>query len=170
MIEEEIISSVFSEEMFDQVKFLEIKDFENPQNQMLWRFISECQGDTIAMIARMSHTERLQWTNACQRACLGVASYKVAEMGFKLVELKFERLFIQLVEELIGRSENQVEKLLLTDLITAVTSEDIFALSDHAGEYIGQHASTYTKIRFEDFIKYRQRRIEKIKLVKNGNQ
>ena len=169
MIEEEIISSVFSEEMFEEVKFLEPKDFENPVNQTLWRFISEFQGDTVAMIARMSHAERVRYTNACQRACLGVACYKVAQIGLKLIELKFERLFIQLIEDLISRSENKVEKLLLTDLINAVTSEDIFEISEHAKDYIGNHASTYTKTRFDDFLKYRQKRIEKIKKLKNGD-
>ena len=167
MIEEEIISSVFSEEMFEEVKFLEVKDFQNPVNQTLWRFISEFQGDTVSMIARMNHTERVRYTNACQRACLGVACYKVSQMGLKLIELKFERLFIQLIEDLIAKSENKVEKLLLNDMINAVTSEDIFEISDHASEYIGNHASTFTKTRFDDFLKYRQKRIERIKQKQN---
>lgn len=171
MIENEIISSVYSEEMYLRVKFLEAKDFQNPVNQQLWRLIQSVEGDTVAMIAKISQSERLQWTNTVKAACLGVAMYKVAEMGLKLVSMRFERLLNDLLNDLISRSPNLVEKHYLNQIQKELPSIDILKLAPVISEYFeskaGDEATTYAKQRLNDFSNYVQKRIEQIKSVTN---
>jgi hypothetical protein len=174
MIENEIISSVYSEEMYNQVTFLEAKDFSKPENQALWKLIASVDGDTVKMIARISHLERVSWTNAVRGACLGVASYKVAQMGLELVSLRFRRLLDSLLDDLVSRSESFVEKHYLMEIKKEAPKLAILELAKDAGIYLEEQAreqaTTYAKERLNDFSNYVQKRLDSIKLVTNGNQ
>lgn len=173
MIENEILSSVFSEEMFHKVRFLQAKDFENKINQRLWAEISRHKGNTVSMVAAISHTERAQYANAVSRACLGVGMVNVAQMGLKLVELKFTRLLNVLLDDLIKRSESIIEKHYLKEIKKEMPKIDIIELSEGVLFYFEDkardEATTYAKQRLKDFSEYVAKRIQTIKTITNGD-
>ena len=170
MIENEILASVYSEEMYNEVKFLEAKDFSKAENRALWVLIQQCDGDTIEMIKRMSRLQRVSWTNAVQAACLGVANYKVAQMGCKLVELRFERVLITLLDDLIVKAQSKIEIAMLQEIKSVVGKNNIFELAEGSAEYVKQHASTYTIQRLKDFREYVDKRFNTIKNIQHGNK
>ena len=169
VIEKEIIATVLSQEEYKQVRFLEPKYFTDTMNQKIWQLILKFKGDTLEMVARLEATERHHWMNVVANGCLGTWSTNISQMGLKLVEMRFERFFIILITDLIGKSQSMVEKSLLSEIRQVVGDKDIFDLSDSALDYLGDHSSDMVKKRINDFIEYRNKRIGKIKELTNGN-
>ena len=170
MLEDEIISSVYSEKMYDRVKFLEVKDFEKVENRCLWLLIQKYKGDVELMMTRGSSSERASWTKLVRLACLGVAWGNVDKIALKLVEMRFSRLLIKLLDELIGKSRSAVERHYLEDLRGGVTDADIFDLIANAEDYLTEKAQDEStpraKQRLKDLNDYVLRRVEKIKELK----
>jgi len=174
MIENEIISSVYSEEMYSEVTFLEPKDFTDPINRKLWVMISEVKGDTVAMIARTSLLERSQYANAVVKACLGIACYKVAQMGRELVALRYRNLLNIVLDDLLSKSESLIEKHYLTEIKKAAPRESILEMARDVPDYFeskaGDEATTYAKERLRAYSNYVITRNEKIRNITNGNK
>ena len=174
MIENEIISSVYSEDMYSEVTFLEPKDFTDPINRKLGGMISEVKGDTVAMIARISYLERSQYTNAVLKACLGIASYKVAQMGLELVSIRYRNLLNTLLDELLAKSESLIEKHYLTEIKKEAPKNSILEIAKGVSDYFeskaADEATTYAKERLRAYSNYVITRNEKIKNFTNGNK
>lgn len=165
MLEREIISSCYSEEMYNDCKFLEPKDFQNKNLRTLWEMLQLNNGDTVKVINSIKADTRQAIINEVQTCSMGAAHTRLSQMALCLVEKRFKRLFNTTLNDLFARSESNVEKSLIQECIKSVDSEDIFILSDHSLDYIGDHATTYTKQRLSAFLDYRNKRIEKIKQI-----
>jgi hypothetical protein len=170
MLEDEIISSVYSEKMYNRVKFLEVKDFEKKENRQLWMLIQKYNGDVVRMMTNSNPLERSSWTERVRVACLGVAWGNVDQVGLKLIEMRFTKLLIKLLDELIGKSRSAVERHYLEDLRGGVSDSDIFDLIANAEDYLTEKAqdesTPHAKQRLKDLNDYVLRRIEKIKELK----
>lgn len=174
ILENEILSAVYSEGRYNEVSFLEPKDFMNPINEVLWKLIQSCKGDLVDLFTRISDLERVQWANAVKVVCLGSSLYRLPQMGLKLVELRFEKLLQLLLIDLIQKSENPFEKIALKQVQEVVKKEHILDLYKGAFEYIeskaGDGVSTYTRERFESFENYITNRLETIRAITNEHK
>lgn len=170
MIDREVISTVFHEERYNEAAFLEPSDFECKDCDFLWSIIQKFKGDTVKMLASMDKQTRIKYLDVVQSAFLGVGIENVSYMGLYILERKFKTLFKSLLNQLITKSSRDVEKTLLSEIVKSVDSQDIFDVSDHAIDYLGAHATDSTRKRINDFLNYRQKRIDKIKTMQDELQ
>ena len=163
MIERQIISSVYSEEMYQDVQFLEPNDFTNPLYRHLWKLIQESEGDTLKVLLSIDNPTQVQYHDEVRRAMAGVSMARVGQMGLYLVERRFKTLFTILFEDLMSKTKSDVEKSMIVEVWKSIEKEDIFILSDNVLAYLGDHATKYTTERINAFISYRTKRINDIK-------
>ncbi len=167
MLEREIISTCYSEEMYNECKFLEPKDFQNKNLRTLWEMLQHEKGDIVKVFNSIDSKTRTSVISEIQAASMGSSHTRVAQMALCLVEKRFKALFKRTLSELLGKVSNTSEKSLIMDCFKSVEKEDVFILSDHVLDYIGQHASTYTTERINAFLDYRNKRIDTIRQITN---
>lgn len=170
MIEFEIISTVCSENRYQEVSFLDKGDFSDKECQMLWGVLKAFNGDIIEVVKSLDQKGRESYSNTLKKAFIGSSATNLQRLSVYLVEKRFKDWFITLLEDLIAKSQNIVEKARLVEALNSCPKQDIFVLSDNIIEYLGRETSTYTRDRITAFLDYRQKRINQIKQVTDGNR
>lgn len=169
-LEERIINSVFGEDQYRKVSFLESEDFTNypgyPYREY-FRLIKQTKANKLTLMECI-----IQCKNKELRGLLSdqsnVLGYTYPEnYGLKLLEIRFQTLFANLLVQLSNSTTNTVERDLLNKAIVSLPDVDIFDLSDHLLEYLGLQASGLTKGRINSFLEYRNKRIKNAKQVIN---
>lgn len=169
-LEERIISSVFGEDQYRKVSFLEPEDFTNypgyPYKEF-FKLIKQTKGESGTLIECLINCKSRELKSILQDQS-NLLGYNYPENNaLKLLEIRFKGLFINLLVKLSNESKNTVEKELLNESNLMVIRADIFDLSDHILEYIGVHASDFTKDRIGSFLSYRDKRVNEAKQVIN---
>ena len=171
-LEQLIIGCCFGEDQYKRVSFLEPSDFSNypnkpyrdffklmkkanTENNVLSECIVKCEDDTLKALI-MEQTTSLGMNYPERIAIL-------------LLEIRFKTLLSDLLVKLLDNAENPSERELLKESWHTLnnTNTDVFDLSDHLLEYMGNLASDFTKDRINAFIEYRNKRGYNAKKVIN---
>jgi hypothetical protein len=166
--EKMLIASVYSEDTYKEVSFLEPKDFTNLSYTFFWELLQKHEGDVIKALNSLDIKANKQLSKEIftYSNLLGCNNY--IRIALMLVENRFKSLLSVLLSDLSINSKNALEVNLLNECISAITKHDIFQLSDGLLEYLGHQASDHTKKRITDYLQYMDKRIEEIKEVRNG--
>lgn len=170
-LEERIINSVFGEDQYRKVSFLEPEDFTNYPGYPYKEYFklikkTNAKEDTLMECLINSENKELKGLLSDQSNLLG---YNYPERSaLKLLEIRFKGLFINLLVKLSSESKNSVERELLNESNLMVIKSDIFDLSDHILEYLGVHANVHTKARIKSFLQYRDKRVNEARKVINA--
>lgn len=169
-LEKMIVESVYSEERFEQVSFLDEKDFTNLTYGFYWGLISKFKGDVITALGTLEIEGRKDLCMAVYNFSTLSGCNNLERIATEVVEMRFKRLLIHLLTDLSKETKNRLESEMLNECILAVPNNDVFELSYGILEYIGHQASALTKKRITDYLKYVDGRCDKIKNVINGTK
>lgn len=169
-LEKIIIGCCFGEGQYKRISFLEAKDFTNYPGKPYREYFSlikKTESTTNVFLEALAKCKTIAVRRllAEEANLLGV---NVPERyGLKLLEVRFQTLFADLLVQLSNGTRNTVERDLLNKAIVSLPDVDIFDLSDHLIEYLGLQASDLTKNRITSFLEYRDKRIDNAKKVIN---
>ncbi len=156
-LEEIILGTAIAENRFDELSFLEVKDFVC--YGAYWQLALNSKGDLVTMLKNYPDEAQKNILITC-----GIwATNYPHQFAFKLIELRFKRLFKVLLVNLSESSKSVLESEILIEAKNSIDTVDIFDLSDGLIEYIGYQITSETETRIKDFISYRDSRIKKIK-------
>lgn len=170
-LEEQIIGSVFGEDQYRKVSFLEANDFKNYQGRpyrLFWQMVQDNKSYNLTLIRIIVKTKNEELNDVLRIAGNLVCFNNVENLGLLLIEARFKTLLSGLLGKLSFESKNRLEAEILGECQIAVSNQDVFDLSDNLIEYIGAHASKTTTKRINDFIAYRDRRANEAKQVINS--
>lgn len=169
-LEQIIIGGCFGEDQYRKVSFLEPDDFTNyPQKpyKEYFKLLKKSKANQDCLIESLKLCEdKSIYMLLCQQTNL-LGANCIERYGLKLLETRFKALFINLLVKLSNESKNAVEVELLNESNMMVIRSDIFELTDYILEYLGAHASDYTKNRIKSFLSYRDKRVEQAKQIIN---
>ena len=169
-LEQMIIGSCFGEDQYRQISFLEANDFTNyPEKPFreFWKLLEINKAYDLTLMKVLSKCQDQHLKNLLMLNCDVVAAANLHRYALCLLETRFKALLITLLVNLSNDSKNALEVELLSHCQVAVIKEDLFDLSDNLIEYLGSQASEGTKRRINDFLKYRDRRVNEAKKVIN---
>lgn len=174
-LERIIISSCFGEDQYRKVSFLEPEDFTNypgkPYREF-FKMIEKTKADSETFINCLQACNDLRLKKLLFEHSSILGYNNPDRYALKLLEIRFETLFANLLSKLSSESKKAVESEVLNEaLFKLVKPEtDVFDLSDHLLEYLGVHASDRTKNRITSFLEYRDKRAKEAKqVIKNLN-
>lgn len=171
-LEKLIIGSCFGEDQYRRVKFLEPDDFNNYPSQPYreyFKILKKVDADDMVLSECIVKTrdKRLRSLLVMEIHSLG-CNYPERK-ALLLLEMRFKRLLSSLLYNLSSTTKKTAERELLNEAILVLANEDtnVFDLSDHLLEYLGVHASDYTKSRINSFLSYRDKRANYAKQIIN---
>lgn len=82
-----------------------------------------------------------------------------------IMENRFKLVFAKLLDKLVIATDSDIERSLIEEYQLEL-GQDVFVLGDSFLEYLGHHASSYTKSRVQDYLNWRDGRVQQIKQTK----
>lgn len=169
-LEKTLIASIFSEETYSKVSFLEAKDFTDKTYQFFWDLISRYDGDVIKAMGNLELTDKKELSKQVFTYSTLLGSNNIERVALNMIELRFKRLLNALLTDLSRKTKNRLEADLLNECVLAIPDNDIFELSEGVLEYLGHQSSDHTKERLNSYLKYVDERCETVKKVINGTK
>jgi len=169
-LERILIGCCFGEDQYKKVSFLEAEDFTNypgkPYREY-FKLIKKTRSTSNVFLEALVKCEdkELRSLLAEEANVLGVNAPD--RYALKLLEIRFQTLFADLLVKLSNSTKNGVERELLNEVIMSLPDVDIFDLSDSLIEYLGLQASDHTKSRINKYLDYRNKRIQTAKKIIN---
>lgn len=169
-LQEIIIGTCFGEDQYKKVSFLEPEDFDNFPSKPYrdyFKLLKDTGADELCLVNALSicKDKNLKLMLGQYVSSLGVNC--IDRYAVKLLEIRFQTLLASLLYDLSIQTKKDAERDLLNEASLLIVSSDIFDLSDYLIEYLGAHASDYTKRRINNFLDYRNKRIATAKKVIN---
>jgi hypothetical protein len=158
-LEQLILGACYGEDNLSRVSFLVPTDFADYTHQILFQAIQKHGG----MIEAIQNNHQYKNEMIGYSNLMGTAYPE--RLGLKLLEMRFKGLLTVLLTKLSLETKNALETNILNEAIMQIPTADIFDLSDYLIEYLGHHASDYTKNRISSFLVYRDKRIVEVKLI-----
>ncbi len=159
-----IISTVINEQQYKRISFLDVADFEDYPGYEFRKYYKAVvfhKGNPIELYRHFLNDPNLDWM---QTECFyPIAFFNLEKLSIYLVENRFRKVFSVLLDDLVMKSGNDIEMSMVQEYQLEITRTDIFLLSDSFMEYLGHHASDYTKSRVEAYLKWRDGRAKEIK-------
>ena len=158
-LEKFILGACYGDYNVRRIKFLQPDDFQYYGE--LFKAIKE-HGDMIEAIKHYRHLK----AQMVGYSFLG-GTYQPERLALRLLEYRFKQLFSTLLGHLSSNTQNPSEAIILNEIILGVPDSDIFDISDHSIEYLGEQASNTTKSRINNFLAYRDKRANEAKKIIN---
>ena len=169
-LEKIIIGSCFGEDQFKKVSFLEPEDFNNypakPYKEY-FKLLKEVDANELCLVEALSKCNNKNLKLMMFEYSTSLGANNPDRYAVKLLEIRFKTLLASLLSHLSIHTNKDAERDLLNEASLLIIDSDVFDLSDYLIEYLGAHASNYTKSRINDFLGYRNRRLETVKKVIN---
>ena len=161
-----ILGSIVSENKFKEVSFLESKDFNNYQDKPYRKYFeiiedSKNKPDVYYSLIKGCKKSKL---NVINEVLILSAYHNLFKYALELLEHRFKSTLSGLLVNLSLNTKNVLESNLLDEANSLILKEDIFKLGDNLLEYLGHQASDNTKSRINDYLSWRNKRIERIKI------
>lgn len=169
-IEQLIISSVFGEDNYRKVSFLEpndFKDYPTKPFRSLWKLIDEHKAYDLTVLTILAKSKNEDLKQFMLGQCDIVTATHIQRYALILLENRFKTLFLTLLVKLSNDVLNVLERQLLGEIQSEVLKQDIFELTDNVIDYLGSQGSDTTKNRINDFISYRDKRANEAKRIIN---
>ena len=169
-LEQIIIGSIFGEDQYRKVSFLEPDDFSNYPSKPYreyFKLIKEVDADEECLVEALSKCKDMNLKLMMFTYSTSLGANNPERYAVKLVEIRFKRVFALLVHNLSLSTKKDSERALLNEASLMVNDADVFELSDYLLEYLGHHATDYTIGRINSFLSYRNKRLDTVKKVIN---
>ena len=169
-LEQIIISTCFGEDQYKKVSFLEPEDFTNYPSKPYkeyFKLLKEVDANELCLVEALSKCKNNNLKLMMFQYSTSLGANNIDRYAVKLLEIRFKTLLASLVNHLAIHTNKDAERDLLNEASLLIIDSDVFDLSDYLLEYLGAHASNYTKGRINDFLSYRNRRLETVKKVIN---
>ena len=169
-LERIIIGACYGEEQYQKVAFLEPNDFTNRNYRIFFKHIQLANGNIAQLMKNLQDDNQGVLAHILHLTTL-LGANNITRFGVKLLEIRLETLFQDLLVNLSINTKNPLESKILGEilLVNSNKNSDFFQVSDHVLNYLGAHASDHTTKRIKDFLSYRDKRVEDVKKVNNGN-
>jgi len=165
-LEQDIMSIILNEGQYSRVSFLESSDFNNYQEfnfKDCFSLIEQLKCNAIDIHIKMikSPLKSILWLQSYP--INSVVLCNLEKLCIYLIEIRFKKVFGVLLDDLILKSKSDIERSMIEEYQMEITRTDIFVLADSFMEYLGHHASDYSKSRVEAYLKWRDKRVSNIK-------
>lgn len=165
-LEKDIMAIILNEGQYDRISFLEADDFNNYSGfnfRDCFKLIEDLKGDIVSIHIKMIKSPLKSIYVMQQEPINSVVLCNLEKFSIYLIEIRFKKVFSILLDDLILNSKSDIEKSMIEEYQLEITRTDIFVLTDSFLEYLGHHSSDYTKIRVDAFLKWREKKVIKIK-------
>lgn len=159
-----IIATAINEHQYQRVIFLEPLDFQNfPEHDFRgwYSIISSNKGDVFNIYKQFLTNDSTRWVGSYPMNA--IAFVNLEKFAIYLVENRFKIVFGNLLNDLVMKSNSDIEMSMIQEFQIEITRIDVFTLADSFLEYLGHHSSDYTKSRIEAYLKWRDNRVNQIK-------
>ena len=164
-LERQLMVIAINEGQYKRISFLEPNDFTDLYSKGLYMTIEQRSGDVMStyLYLTLNSLESFLWL---QSQIINPVTYSNLErVAMMIMENRFKLVFAKLLDKLVIATDSDIERSLIEEYQLEL-SQDVFVLGDSFLEYLGHHASSYTKLRVNDYINWRDGRVEQIKQIK----
>ena len=165
-LEKDIMAIILNAGQYDRISFLEAEDFNNYSGfnfRDCFKLVEELKGNVMSIHIKMIQSPLKSIYVMQQEPINSVVLCNLEKFAIYLIEIRFKKVFSILLDDLILNSKSDIEKSMIEEYQLEITRTDIFVLTDSFLEYLGHHSSDYTKSRVEAFLKWREKKVMKIK-------
>jgi hypothetical protein len=162
-----ILGSIVSENQYNKVSFLEANDFNNYESKPYKKYFEIIEGteNKPDVYYNLIKTCKKLNIEVIDEVLILSAYHNLLNYSIELLETRFKSTLSSLLVNLSLNTKNVLESDILNESNSLIISEDIFILGDNILEYIGHQASDNTTKRINDYLSWRDKRIEKVKEV-----
>ncbi|MFY0655054.1 MAG: hypothetical protein JXQ96_23700 [Cyclobacteriaceae bacterium] len=160
-----ILGSIVSENKYKEVSFLESNDFNNYEGKPYKKYFEIIEGSNNKPDVYYSLIKECKKQNieVIEEVLVLSAYHNLFNYSIELIEMRFKSTLSSLLVNLSLGSKNVLESNLLDEANLLILKEDIFILGDNLLEYLGHQASNNTTRRINDYLTWRNKRIENVK-------
>jgi len=163
--EKMVLGSCYGEDKLNQISFLEPADFTKKSHEVFFFVIRKCKSNLPDAFAMLKKEQKIGFIDVLSLATFPSACHQLQHICIWLVEQRFVREFVKLLDVLTDKSTDPIEIEILEDAKCNIIAGDldVFELSEGLTEYLGIYCSEFSKQRIIDFNKWKVNRIEKMK-------
>lgn len=164
-LERQLMVIAINEGQYKRISFLDADDFTDSYSKGLYMTIEQRSGDVMSTYLHLTlnRLESFLWLQS--QIINPVTFYNLERVGMMIMENRFKLVFAKLLDKLVIATNSDIERSLIKEYQLEL-GQDVFVLGDSFLEYLGHHASSYTKSRVQDYLNWRDGRVQQIKQTK----